>query len=259
MENISFSRYKNINSVVHKIDPITKFICFVLLTTLIFLCSSLASLISVFIFMVLGCLFARVKIKVFFTSILFVIPFFVMMLIFYSISIGSLETASIVVALMTFRIYIFILLAVIYTSTTKETEIAASIEWIITPLRLIRVPTYEIAMIITLAIRFVPLMIEDVRMIMIAQTSRGVNVYNGSISVKFKGLVKSLLPMLVLAFKRSEDISNAMVIRGYKIGNKRVKYNKNKFLFLELLSIISIIILYIIIFKHTNLISIGGY
>ncbi len=117
-------------------------------------------------------------------------------------------------------------------------EIASSIEWFITPLRIIKVPTYEISMVIMLAIRFIPLMFEDLSMIMIAQTSRGVNVYNGNVPTRIKGVFNSLLPMFVLAFKRSDDISNAMIIRGYQIGEKRSKFKKNKFKLLEIVTLL---------------------
>lgn len=243
MENRSFSRYRNLSTLVHKIDPITKLICFIILTTSVFLIESkhdwLFMITMVFVFS----LFARVRFKSYFTVLIYLIPFFLLMLFFYWLSIGDIESAAFVVTILTVRMYIFIMIAIIYTSSTKEMDIAYSIEWMITPLKYIKVPTYEISMIIMLAIRFIPLMFEDINLIMTAQTSRGVNVYNGNFITKIKGVASSLLPMLVLAFKRSEDISNAMVIRGYEIGKKRSKYKKNKFGLLEIVSLLIIIMM----------------
>ncbi len=243
MNNNSFSRYRNIKSPIHSIDPITKFLAFIVLTSAVFIAVNWLTLTVVFGFVFVTSLLARVKIKSYFTMILILLPFYLMMLLFYWIAYLDIALAALTVLFLTYRLYIFILIAIIYTSTTKEMDIAAAIEWIITPLRIIKVPTYEISMVITLAIRFIPLMFEDLSMIMIAQTSRGVNVYNGNAITKIKGASNSILPMLVLAFKRSEDISNAMIIRGYQIGEKRSKFKKNKFKLLELITLIATIAL----------------
>lgn len=250
MESNSFSRYKNISTPIHKIDPITKLISFILLTTLVFLSSNFIELTAVFIFVFFVSLISRTRIKTYIFSLLMMLPIFITMLPFYWFALGNINLATESVAMITFRMYIFILISIIYTSTTKEIEIALSIEWFITPFRIIKVPTYEIAMIITLAIRFIPLMFEDLRMITIAQTSRGVNLYNGSFITRVKGLFNSLLPMLVLSFKRSEDISNAMVMRGYEVGQKRSKYYQNKFRLLEIVTLLFIILLYVFVLYY---------
>ncbi len=241
MEGKSFSRYRNIKSPIHAIDPITKFLAFILLTASVFVAYDWLTLTIVFSFVFVVSVLARVRIRAYFTMLLMLIPFFVMMTLFYWISFLDIELAALTVAFLTYRLYIFLIIAIILTSTTKEMEIASAIEWFITPLRLIKVPTYEISMIIMLAIRFVPLMFEDMSMIMIAQTSRGVNVYNGSPTTKIKGVTNSILPMLVLSFKRSDDIANAMIIRGYRIGEKRSKFRKSKFRFLEVLTLLLVI------------------
>lgn len=238
MDNRSYSRYRNIKSIIHFIDPVTKLLAFILLTTSIFMINSWLTLVVVITFIFFVSIMARVRIKSYFTMLFFIIPFFAMMTLFYWIAYFDINYVLKLVSFMSIRMYGFLLVAIIYTSTTKEIDIATSIEWYITPLKFIKVPTYEISMIITLAIRFIPLMFEDLRMIMIAQTSRGVNIYNGKLLVRIKGLINSILPMLVLSFKRSEDIANAMVIRGYEIGKKRTKFKKNKFGWIELLTLI---------------------
>lgn len=248
MENRSFSRYRNIKSIIHNIDPITKFAAFILLTTIVFLASGYIQITIVFSFVLFVSLLSKTRVKTYFITLLMLVPFYLMMLPFYWFATSDIKVALNLVSMIAYRVYIFILISIIFTSTTKETEIASAIEWYITPLRLVKIPTYEIAMIITLAIRFIPLMFEDMRMIMIAQTSRGVNIYNGRFITKVKGLFNSILPMLVLAFKRSEDISNAMVIRGYEVGQKRVKFKKSKFSFLEIITLLAIIGLYILMF-----------
>lgn len=241
MNSNSYSRYRNINSIVHKIDPITKLISFLIISITLFLAQDWKPFVIVFVSIILISLIARVKLKSMFNLFLFIIPFYVMMFLVYALVLWDLENASIRVAFMTARLYLFLLIAVIYTSTTKEMEIARSIEWLITPLKFIKVPTYEISMIITLALRFIPVLITDLFMIMKAQTSRGINVINGSLSTKLKGVFTSLLPMFVIAFKRADDLSIAMSVRKYEIGKKRTKYWKNKFGVLEVTTFILIV------------------
>lgn len=254
MNNKSFSRYKYINSIVHSIDPLTKFICFILIIVTIFIAQSEFSLGIVFVFLFIVSLFAKIKIKTYFSIFLFILPFFILMFFLYLIKMNWNESLYYVI-FMSLRLYIFMLLSIIYTSTTKEIEIAQSIEWFIKPLRLLKIPTYEISMIIMLSLRFIPLLIEDLRMIFIAQTSRGVNVINGSLKTKIKGTINSLLPMIVIAFKRSDNIANSMIIRGYKVGQKRTKFIKNKFKILEFLALfITITILCLVCFEVNGVI-----
>ena len=258
MDNKSFSRYRNINSIIHKIDPLTKLICFLFLSLTMFLAQIDHSkdyfwkqwlpfgLMGISIFVI--SIMARVKIKTYFNLIIFVMPFFIVMFIFYVIFMWGrvIEVLNLVIP-MTIRLYLFLMIAVIYTSTTKETEIARSIEWLISPLRFIKVPTYEIAMMITLALRFIPILINDLLMIMKAQTSRGMNVVNGNFKTRVKGIFSSLLPMFVIAFRRADDLSIAMSARKYETNKKRTKYWNNKFFILEWISLTVVLSLFTII------------
>ena len=258
MNNKSYSRYRRINSIVHKIDPITKLLSFILLITTIFLSQTPETLLVDLSFILFVSILSRVKFLAYIKTILFLIPFFISMFIIYLIF-SPWEDALILTSLMCLRLYIFFLLSIIYTSTTKEIEIANSIEWLIKPLRLIKVPTYEISMIIMLAIRFIPLIISDIEKIFIAQTSRGINSINGNVREKIKALKNSMLPMFILSFKRADDISLSMSIRGYEIRKKRTKFVKNKFFILELLSILmTISILVIVILMNNGVINWGG-
>ncbi|NQX83206.1 MAG: energy-coupling factor transporter transmembrane protein EcfT [Mycoplasmataceae bacterium] len=251
MEKNNFSKYRNIKSIVHSIDPITKLLGFMLIVISMFVAQEPGTLLVVFGFSFIVSLLSKVRIKSYFTSLLVVIPFFVIMFLFYLL-LYSLNQTLIFVFMMSLRLYLFILLSIIYTSTTKEMDIALSIEWFITPLRVIKVPTYEISMMIMLSIRFIPLLFEDIRKIMIAQTSRGINVINGNLKARIKGISNSLLPMFVIAFKRSDDVAKAMVIRGYKIGNKRSKFRKNKFFILEWITLFTTISLLVVIILMTQ-------
>ncbi|BDU67497.1 MAG: energy-coupling factor transporter transmembrane protein EcfT [Candidatus Tyloplasma litorale] len=251
MEKSGYSRYRQINSIIHKIDPITKLLCFILITSALFISQSEKTLLIVFAFVFLISILSKIKIKSYLVTFLFIFPFFILMFLLYLIIMSPLDSLT-AVSSMSIRLYILLLISIIYTSTTKEVDITDSIEWFISPLKYIKVPTYEISMMITLAIRFIPLMIEDIKIIFIAQTSRGINVVNGNLLTRIKGIFNSLLPMFVISFRRADDISKAMIIRGYKIGQKRSKYRKNKFFILEFISLLICLFLVIIVSLMIN-------
>ena len=256
MNNKSYSRYRNLNSIIHKIDPLTKFFAFMIIITTIFLSQTSEELIVVTLFLLIISLFARVKFFSYIKTIIFLIPFFLSMLILNIIFYQNFKSSLFFTLKMCLRLYIFIILSVVYTSTTKEMEIANSIESVMRPLRLIKVPTYEISMMIMLAIRFIPLIISDMEKILISQTSRGINSINGNIKEKSKAIKNSLLPMFILAFKRADDISLSMSIRGYEIGKKRTKFIKNKFFIYELITmLISFGLLTVIILMNSGIID----
>ncbi len=246
MEN-TFSRYKNKNTIVHKIDPITKLILFLFIVISTFIAQSPETLLIVFCFIFFVSILSKTKIKSYFNILFFILPFFIIMFLLYLIPEDNMIDSLIIVSYMSLRLYIFILLSIIYTSSTKEIDIADSINWLISPLRFLKIPTYDISLMITLAIRFIPLLFLDVKKIMIAQTSRGVNVFNGNFIIKIKGLFYSFIPMFFLSMKRSDDFAKAITIRKYQVGKKRTKYKKNKFAFIEIISFLFILALFIIV------------
>ncbi len=252
MNNKSFSRYRNINSFIHSIDPRIKIISFLLIVVSTFFAQSIATLLIVFSFVLITALFSNLNIKSYFKIFYIIIPFFIIMTILYLFASWNWNDPIPVLVLtgeMSIRFYELILLATILTTTTREMDIAAGLEFIISPLRYIKVPTYEISMMLMLSIRFIPILLGDLYKILVAQTSRGVNVINGGFFTKIKGIKNSLLPMMIIAFKRADDMSMSMTMRGYKIGKKRSKYKDSKFELSEsLVLFLSLTLLFLIIY-----------
>lgn len=117
-----------------------------------------------------------------------------------------------------------IVLTTLLTATTKPTALTKGIEVIISPLKLLFVPTHIIAMIISIALRFIPTLLEETQRIMKAQASRGVDFRNGNLKTKAKSLVTLIIPLFVSAFSKAEDLGNAMETRGYDPYEKRTRY-----------------------------------
>ena len=97
------------------------------------------------------------------------------------------------------------------------------------PLKKLHVPTHEIAMIISIALRFIPTLIEEAQRIMKAQASRGVDLEEGSLKEKMMCILSLIVPLFVSAFQRAEDLADAMEARGYIPDKKRTRYRQLKF------------------------------
>ena len=142
-----------------------------------------------------------------------------------------------------FRLVIMLSLSLILTSTTKPLSLTDGLEWYLTPLRWMGVPTPILAMIISLALRFIPTILEDVERILKAQSSRGVDFKHGRIFAKFKAIISLIIPLFVSSFVRSDELANAMECRGYDPKTKRTKYRQLHFRWWDLLELVIVSLL----------------
>jgi len=115
-------------------------------------------------------------------------------------------------------------LTLILTATTKPLDLTYALEWYMTPLKLIKFPTHEIAMTISIALRFIPTLLDETMRIMNAQASRGVDFEHGKIKEKITAILSLIVPLFMSAFQRSEELANAMEARGYNPRGKRTRY-----------------------------------
>ena len=124
------------------------------------------------------------------------------------------------------RIFIMIMITTMLTSTTKPVALTRGIEDLLWPLKFLFIPIHIIAMIISIALRFIPTLLEESQRIMKAQASRGVDFKNGNHKSKVKSIITLIIPLFVSAFAKAEDLGNAMTTRGYNPYEKRTKYRE---------------------------------
>ncbi|WP_236630673.1 energy-coupling factor transporter transmembrane component T [Mycoplasma sp. ATU-Cv-508] len=122
------------------------------------------------------------------------------------------------------RIYIMILTTTLLTATTSPMALTRAIEDVLFPLRLVRIKVHIIALIIAIALRFIPTLLEEAQRIMKAQASRGVDFKNGNLKTKAKSLITLIIPLFVSAFTKADDLAYAMETRGYDPYEKRSRY-----------------------------------
>jgi len=121
------------------------------------------------------------------------------------------------------RLIIIVTLSTILTLTTKPTDLNLGLEKILKPLSIIRINAEEIAMIISIALRYIPTLLDEANKIMLAQASRGVDFSEGKLKDKVMQIISLLVPMFIISFKRSDDLANAMEARSFVPGKPRTR------------------------------------
>ena len=127
------------------------------------------------------------------------------------------------------RVFVVIFASTTLTLTTKPTDLTNAIEWYLKPLEYLKIKTSIFAMMISIALRFIPTLFNETNKILKAQASRGVDFNEGKFMEQVKQIVSLLIPMFVISIKRAEDLADAMEARGYIPGEKRTKLVKMKF------------------------------
>ena len=131
-------------------------------------------------------------------------------------------------AKMLYRLFFLITGTSLLTLTTSPLQLTDGIETLLHPLSKIKVPSHEIAMMMTIAIRFIPTLAEETDKIMKAQTARGADFESGNIIRRAKAMVPLLIPLFVSAFRRADELATAMEARCYRGGMGRTKMKENK-------------------------------
>lgn len=149
------------------------------------------------------------------------------------------------------RITNVIILTSLLTFTTMTTDLNYGIEALLKPLKLIKVPVDMIAMMLSLTLRYIPTLLIETEKIMKAQASRGVDFKESTFKEKISQIISLLIPVFVISFKRSEDLGNAMEVRGYVIGQKRTRIDEYIISLKDITTLVaSILILGVIIYTR---------
>lgn len=134
------------------------------------------------------------------------------------------------------RLLIIITLSTVLTLTTKPTDLTQGIEKLMRPLKAIGVNSEDFALIISISLRYIPTILDEANKIMLAQASRGADFAEGKMRDKIKQIISLLVPMFIIAFKRSEDLADAMESRNFVPGRERTRIHDLKFGLLDLMT-----------------------
>ena len=153
------------------------------------------------------------------------------------------------------RIYAIMLTMTVFTLSTQPVLITKALDFYFYPLKLIKIPTHIFTMIISIAFRFVPTLVDEASRIFKAQASRGVDFKNGSFKTKIKSIIVLIVPLFVSSFTKADDLANAMETRGYNPYGKRTSYRTWTFWWFNVVSLfftIVIIVLCALILSNPN-------
>ncbi len=226
LKDITLGQYFPGNSVIHHIDPRFKLIITLLFITMLFCAESFLGLGISFFYALVAILVSGIPVKMVAKSLRPIIPLIVFTSVlnvffidgevlfawkFIVITYEGVRTAL----FMIIRIVCLIAGTSLLTYTTSPITLTDAIERLLSPLKKVKVPVHEFAMMMTIALRFIPTLIEETDKIMSAQKARGADLETGGLMKRAKALVPILIPLFVSAFRRAEELAVAMECRCY--------------------------------------------
>ncbi len=264
MGDITIGQYFPGNSFIHKLDARVKMILTLAVIISLFICKNFYSLLISVAFILFIVLIGGISFKTVFKSIkpLGIIIIITSLLnLFYgqgeplvtlfgrlSITADGIYTAI----FMAVRIILLVVAGSMLTYTTTPTDLTDAIERLFSPLKVFKIDIHTIAMVMTIALRFIPTLTEEIQKIMAAQKSRGADMETGSIIRRVKGLVPVLIPLFISSFRRANDLAYAMDCRCYKGGKGRTKMKQVKITARDIVSLIAVAALFaLILFVNT--------
>ncbi len=240
ISDITIGSYYKGNSFIHRLDPRMKIILTALFIAIIFMCRNFLSLALMGLLLIVSIAFSSVPFRMFFKSLKPIVPiviFTAVINMFYSaaddyifemgfirISKSGLFTA----VFMAVRIVCLIMSSSILTYTTIPTMLTDAIEKLLSPLKVFKIQVHTLAMMMTLALRFIPTLIEEIEKITNAQKARGADLESGKFVERIKALVPILIPLFVSAFRRAYELAFAMSCRCYTGGDRRTRMKQMK-------------------------------
>ncbi|WP_050635917.1 energy-coupling factor transporter transmembrane component T family protein [Candidatus Stoquefichus sp. SB1] len=255
MNNMMFGKYLPLNSVIHRLDPRLKIGSLLLLLIAVFFDAGFIGYALLGIFVMIMAILSKIKISQILKAIkpmLFMMAFLLIFnLLFIQkgnliLSLGFIkiyDEALLQTAYIFIRLILIIVMTTILTATTKPLDLTLGIEHLLSPFKKLGFPTHEVAMMISIALRFIPTLLEETQRIMKAQASRGVEFSEGSLKDKIMSIVSLIIPLFISAFQRAEDLANAMESRNYNPEAKRTRYKQLRWQFADTISFACVLLM----------------
>lgn len=265
MSKIIIGRYLPGDSLIYRMDPRGKLLATIFFILTIFLANNWITYTILCLFALLAIVATKLNPKVFWDGVkpLIGLIFFTSVLqLFFTVGgktywnwwIFTISSYGITNAVYIFiRFTLIILISTVMTVTTMPLEIADALEWLLKPLKVFKVPVDKIALVMSIALRFVPTLFDETVKIMNAQRSRGADFNDGGLIKRAKAISPLLVPLFISSLETAVDLSTAMESRGYRGSEGRTKYRVlkwSKYDFLNLGYFIVLVILLLIFRIH---------
>ena len=243
MSNVTFGQFIDTNSFIHKLDPRAKLLILIAFIVFVFIAGNFISMGLLCVFLLTAILVSKIPLKMYLKNIKVILPIILitsLLNMFYTTGgkvladwwIFTITTEGIYRAIfMTVRILLLILSSAVLSYSTSPTSLTGAIESLLKPLKFIGLggAVHTMAMTMTIALRFIPTLIEETQKIMNAQKARGADLDSGNLVKKVKALLPILIPLLISSVRRAYELAEAMECRCYNGGKGRTKYRIMKY------------------------------
>jgi energy-coupling factor transport system permease protein len=263
LKDITLGQYFPGKSFIHRLDPRTKILCIIVYITLIFCIKNMIGYGVVAVFTALVILSSKIPVRFVLKGIKPIMLFVAVTAIFnlfltdgrllWQWGFLKITYEGLMAAVyMVLRLFFLTLGTSVLTLTTSPIALTDGIERLLSPLKKIGVPAHEFAMMMTIALRFVPTLLEETDKIIKAQTARGADFESGNIVSRAKAMIPILIPLFISAFRRADDLAVAMECRCYRGGENRTRLRAIKMSYRDGLGWLAVVVFGIIIFA-TNI------
>lgn len=264
MEKMIFGRYIPGNSFVHKLDPRAKLIFVFAFIVVVFLANNVVTYAALLAFTLFIILISRIRLYFLINGLK---PIIFLMIFTFLLHTLFTREGAVVLDLGFLKIYeqglrqgifisirflVLVFMTSILTLTTSPISITDGLEVLLNPLKKIKVPVHELALMMSISLRFIPTLMDETDKIMKAQMARGSDLSAGPIKDRLKAVVPLLVPLFVSAFKRAEDLATAMEVRGYRGGEGRTRYRQLKWDYRDTICVVSLIVLTAVLVFYRN-------
>lgn len=266
IRDITIGQYFPGKSAIHKMDPRIKILLSILYIVMLFVADNMWGLLLGVLFGFAAYLISRIPLSMIWKSMKPVVPIVIFTAVlnlflstgdplwqwkFLKITREGIETA----VFMSVRILCLIAGTSLLTYTTSPIALTDGIERLLSPLKKIKLPVHELAMMMTIALRFIPTLIEETDKIMSAQKARGADFESGNIFQRAKALVPILVPLFISAFRRADELATAMECRCYHGGEGRTALHVLRYKTADYLALVAFLAFTvgIIVLKHLGL------
>lgn len=240
IKDMTIGQYYPGDSVLHRLDPRMKLVLTFAMIVVIFLCKSFLSLALIALFTIAAAIASKVPAKMILKSlkpIVIILIFTAALNILYtqggrtyfewwkiSVTEKGVNTAIFTMV----RIIVLVVISSLLTYTTTPTMLTDALERVLSPLKIFKIKVHTLAMMMTLALRFIPTLIEEIDRIMNAQKARGADLETGGVFQRAKALVPIFVPLMVSSFRRAYELAFAMTCRCYTGGEGRTRMKQMK-------------------------------
>lgn len=240
LKDITIGQYFPMDSVIHRLDPRFKIVMTLIFIIMLFTGDSFICMGISAVYTLIAVLLSRIKFKMFVKSIKPLMPFLLVTAVLNLLFVSDgdvyfhwkfikITSDGINVSLfMIIRIVLLIMGSSLLTYTTSPITLTDAVERLLSPLKRFKFPVHELAMMMSIALRFIPTLIEETDKIISAQKARGAEIDTGSITNRAKNMVSILIPLFISAFRRADELATAMECRCYNGGEGRTRLRQLK-------------------------------